>query len=733
MLKKKGTEMRGLYPVSKLVLASLWLIPNAAHAQDGGAAVADAAGESSSDIIVTASKTGEKSLQKVPIAVSAFSGDTIEAMGAVSLVTVAQSTPSFAYTFNGPWSIASIRGIGTNNVFAGGDPSTTLQVDGVYYARPTGANIDFLDVERVEVLRGPQGTLYGRNVIGGIVNVITKDPTDALEGQVKMTLGTYMLTRPEAALSGPLAEGVSFSVSARYSHRDAYIKEQNPALKDGWNENRWGLRGKLKFDVSSDVDIVLAADYSKANEYFNAFTVRRSPLLIDDGAALGFFESALSATNKGTLEQYGTSGKISVDLGGWSFTSITAYRESKANFEADLDFSLIDLFHTRAFVEDQNQLSQEFTLTGDVGGATFVVGAFGMRERAVSYYGAVVFGNILQTQGIDAITKSGALFAQVDLPLSERLTVTAGLRYTHDRKDVENIYGIQVGGITDDLGQLPTNTGPIFNGQSSTSAFTPKFGIQFQATPDVLAYGSVTRGYKSGGFNLLIDPLSINSAGYDPEYVWAYEAGLKLNLPSLGGRLNLAAFYNNFSGLQVNQFVFDPVSGNTAQLVSNADKAKIFGVEAEWMLRPVDALEFGGSIAYLDATYDGTFPAIDNFTLGVTDPDGRRLNDAPRWSGSANLQYTAELATMDMRLRGEATYKGTTYYTPLNDVRLGSKSHWLFNTSLTFDVRNSGISAGVRVDNIADKKYVTATYAAFSAGAMPGEPRTARAFVSYKF
>lgn len=724
--------MRKINAFFRVVLATTSLLPVVAYAQAGVPAADDGEG-AVPDIVVTATKTGAQSLQKVPLAITAFSADTIEQMGAASLVNVAQVTPGFAYTFNGPWSIASIRGVGTNNVFAGGDPSTTLQVDGVYYARPTGANVDFLDVERVEVLRGPQGTLYGRNVIGGTVNILTKDPTKDLQGQVKMTIGNYMLVRPEFALSGPLAEGVSFAVSGRYSYHDFYTKELNPSLKDGWNENRWGLRGKLKFDVSPNVDIVLAADYSKADEYFNSFTVRRSAPFIPDGLTPGFHQSALSAPNQGITEQYGTSAKIVADLGGATLTSITAYRESNADFEADLDFTAIDLFHTRAFVENQNQLSQELTLSGNVGGVTYVVGAFGMRERAVSYYGAVVFGSVLQTQGIDAVTKSGAVFGQVDVPLGDKLKLTAGLRYTHDQKDVENIFGIQTTGITNDRHQLPANTAPIFSGGSKKGALTPKFGIQYQASRDVLAYGSVTKGYKSGGFNLLIDPTSINSAGYKPEYVWAYETGLKLGIPSIGGRLNIAAFYNDYKGLQVNQFVFDPVSGTTNQLVNNAKKAKIKGIELEGAFTPSDAIELGGSLAYLDATYKGNFPAIDNFTLTAVNPDGKRLNDAPRWSGSGYVQYNVSLGGADLHLRGGATYKGAVYYTPLNDIRLGSQAHWLFNAGLTVESTSTGLSGGVRVDNITDKNYVVATYAAFSAGAMPGEPRTVRGFVSYKF
>ncbi len=683
------------------------------------------------DIVVTATKSGAQSLQRVPLAISAFSGEDIQQRGSVALADLAPATPNFTYTFNAIWSVASIRGIGTNNVFAGGDPSTTLQVDGVYYGRPTGANLDFLDVERVEVLRGPQGTLYGRNAIGGTVNVITRDPSDTPHGELRVTTGNYNLARPEFAYTGPIADGVSFSIAGRYSDRGPYTRELNPLVPDLWNEHRYALRGKLKLDLVPNLSIILSGDFSRSDENINGFTVRTSPPSVPDGYNPGFHEAATDDPNYGVVSQKGGSARVVLNIGPSTLTSITAYRKSDSKLGGDLDFTAVPLFYTRAFVEHQDQISQEFDLAGPLGAGSYVAGLFGYREGALSYFNAVVFGTLL-TQGINAVTKSIAPFGQIDYPLAHRLKATLGVRYTIDEKRATNVFGAQTTGITADVDQRAAGTGTIFNGSNTRHAVTPKFGLEFQASSNVLAYASVTRGFKSGGYNLLIDPTSTAAAEYGPEHLWAYEGGVKVTIPAIRGHLNLAGFYYDYTGLQVNQFVF--LGTTVAQLVNNAKSADIKGAEAEFATRPTRALDLGGTLAFLDATYKGSFPAIDNFTNTVTNPDGRRLNDAPRWSGSAYAQANFAVGgNLEAHLRGDAFYKGKVFYTPLNDIRLGSPAHWLFNASLNITPRDSGVEFGVRVDNLTDRRYITAAYYTFSAGAQPGEPRTVRGYFGYRF
>ena len=189
---------------------------------------AEGAGTSSEleEVIVTATKSGAQSVQEVPLAITAFTSQMIEAQGSTQLSDLTHETPGFTYAANGPWAISTIRGVGTNNVFAGGDASTTIQVDGVYYGRPTGANVDFLDVDRVEILRGPQGTLYGRNADAGTINVVTKDPATRFSGDAKVTGGTYGLFRPEGVVSGPLIGDDLFYSLTAFGSWHPYIRSR---------------------------------------------------------------------------------------------------------------------------------------------------------------------------------------------------------------------------------------------------------------------------------------------------------------------------------------------------------------------------------------------------------------------------------------------------------------------------------------------------------------------------
>lgn len=715
-------------------------VASPALAQDVNPSLQDEKNAYIDTIIVTATKTGASDLQHVPLAISAYSAETLDATGAVSLSDIVAYTPGYTYTSNSVWSISSIRGVGTNNVFAGGDPSATLQVDGVYYGRPTGANLDFLDVERVEVLRGPQGTLYGRNAVAGTTNVITREPSDDFMGTVKLSVGEYGLMRPEFAVSGPLVdEKVSFSLAGRYSKRDGYIKQLVAGGEDLWDENRKSIRGKLKFAPNETMSLVLAADYSDADEGYNFATVRITPSA-NDGFNPGFFEAATDDPNQYELTQWGTSATWKWDISDQlELTSITAYRDSDSILNGDLDFTALPLFTTRAFVEEQNQFTQEVNLSGRFNKAEFIAGLFYYHENADSYFNATITDSLLLSQGIDVETDSYAAFAQVKYQLSDRLSVTGGVRYTEDEKSTSNDYGISFAldpTLTDGgLGADPLIEAPgseIFTDTAKFDAFTPKLGLEFQANDSVLGYASITKGFKSGGYNLLIDPASASRARYNPEEVWAYEGGIKsrVNVP-FPGTINLAGFYYDYEGLQVNQFVF--LGASVAQLVSNAPAAKISGLEIETNLHPNEHISFGGHLAYLNATYNGSFTAEDSLNGGQIDADGRILSDAPKWSGGIFGELRDDFGDYEASVRADVSFKGDVFYSPLNAPELGADAYTFANLSMNLKHTDSGLSFGVRANNITNKKYITGNYFAFSSGGIPGAPRHITAYIKKDF
>lgn len=682
------------------------------------------------EVIVTATKSGAQSVQEVPLAITAFTSQMLEAQGSTQLSDLTHETPGFTYAANGPWAISTIRGVGTNNVFAGGDASTTIQVDGVYYGRPTGANADFLDVDRVEILRGPQGTLYGRNADAGTINVVTKDPTTRFSGDAKVTGGTYGLFRPEGVVSGPLiGDEVLYSLAAFGSWHDGYVKELTPGLPDQWNQNRDGVRGKLLFRIQPNLRFILNVDYTDVNEYMDASFVRLTPPPFPDGTNPTFYQTSLNHPYFLFQRQGGISGKLVWDLGNLEFTSISAYRRSYMNNGGDLDYTRNEVFTTRRFQENQDQESEELNLAGKADRLKYVVGTFLYREHASSYYNAVIFDDILETQGITVLTKSAAGFGQATYDITGNLSAIAGVRYTHDNKTSSNIYGSALG--PPPVADVSAPTTEVYAASPSYSATTPKFGINYQIQKDLLTYASATRGYKSGGSNLLTNLSALDKTLYGPESVWAYEVGYKQTLHgALPGTVDLAVFHNDYKGLQVNQFIFTPTG--VGQVVSNAPGATTAGAELELNLYPTDALRFGATAAYLRAKYHGRYLSLDDFSQASFDADGKTLNDSPLWSGSVYGQYTFHVANAALSLRADGLYKGNAYYSPLNDPREAQRSYTLLNLGARFE-SPSGWELGVIAKNVADVRYITAAYYVFSSAGTPGEPRTVAAYFKYGF
>lgn len=690
------------------------------------------------EVVVTATKMGARSVQEVPLAITAYTAEALEQAGQMDIADIAASTPGLTYTSNSAWAIISIRGIGTNNVFAGGDADTTLQVDGVYYGRPTGGNLDLIDIERVEVLRGPQGTLYGRNAIAGTINVVTQSPGTETTGTIKYSAGSYGLVRPELSFSTPLVEDLlAVGIAARYNERKGFVKQLNPMLSNQAEEISKAVRGKLNYTPTKNVSLLLSADYNEQDGHFNFPTVRRTPPA-PDGEVPSFFETALSHRNYMTLEQWGVSGTLNWNIGDLTLTSITAYRDSESNLEGDLDFTLNELFHTRYFPERQDQFTQEINLNGEIGNLEFVTGVFYYKENVDSFYNANIFNAILATQGIDVTTESVAGFAQGSYRLTERLSTTLGIRYTRDSKEVINIDGASLLNPLLPGGGEPANpavsapTTVVYMDKNRYQAWTPKFGLEYQMTENTLAYVSVTKGFKSGGNNLLINAATADGAAYGPEEAWSYELGAKIAFEgATAGTLNAVAFYSDFDGLQVNQFVFLP--SGAAQVVSNAEGAIVKGLELELALNLSDRISMGGTLAYLDATYDGAFTVGQNFSTGLLNADGQRLSDAPRWSGNLYTQYEWSMGDYILSLRAEGHYKDEVYYSPENNLLLGAEDYWLANLGLRINRLGQSWEFGVVGRNILEEEYIVAGYYAFSAAGQPGEPRMVDVYIKYSF
>ena len=664
------------------------------------------------EVIVTATKTGATRLQDTPIAISAFSGDALQRSGVRDLRDLAQATPNLTISENTTFSQVYIRGVGSNNVFAGSDPSSTIHMDGVYLARPAAYFNSFLDFERIEVLRGPQGTIYGRNSVGGTVNVISRKPGDVAEGKFAAGYGNYNATQAEAYISGPLVSGIlSGSLSALYSAHDAYRKNINPSGNDLDDEDTKAIRGQLRWRPNGSTDITLRADYLTEDAAIMSY----SKLLEARGSAgdvvLGNYKKVATNFPHGSeREGFGAMIDASVELApGLFLKSITAYRKSDFAARFDTDASDLDLLRTR-LQEKQNQTSQEFNLTGSLGKASYVLGAYYFTETIDYPLRVQNMATGIQTYSTPHVeTENYAFFAQSDYHFTEFLTATVGVRYSKETKDFTQSASPR--SIATDL---PTGAIVRYAKQGNYDAWTPKFGLQWRANPNVMAYGTISRGFKSGGF---INSSTNPNQGFGPEYMWSYETGVKSDWLDRRLRLNASLFYYKYTDLQVSFFLTPGVTD-----IRNAADANIKGAELEFQILPTSTTRIEGNVSLLNAEYDNFPSAPLRNNVGAFDASGRKLNGAPNYS--ANLSIQQELPTIhgwSISGRLEGSLNGRRYFTPQNTLVESQGSYFLLNSSVLITAPNGQTSFTIWGRNLTDEQYVTGT-GSFASGRVAGRP-----------
>jgi iron complex outermembrane receptor protein len=685
------------------------------------------------EVTVTATKMGATNLQDTAMAISAFTADYLEKTGTSDVRDLVFGTPNLVIAQNGNSAQVYIRGIGSNNSFAGGETSSTVHLDGVYVARPGAVFFNFLDIERIEVLRGPQGTLYGRNSVGGTINVISRKPDTEFRAKVQGTIGNYNRRTLEGYVSGPIAgDRLSASLSAQRSERDGYFGNITTNGNDRGSEDNWSVRGQLRAQPTDSLELLLRADYLSDQ----GIPTQNQALLLPFFPVAGGPENPTTASIRGDWHKVALNTPSTFDrtLNGVSaeltytisetmaLKSLTAYRTAKTSSLSDTDATDLNR-QTTGLTEDQNQLSQEFNLSGKVGRATYVAGLYYFDEHIETggdgVYAIAANFKTRPTPTVD--TKAIAVYGQFDYALSERVTVTAGLRYSDETKDFDQLLN-RVNGLTG----APLPGFPVrYLRDGEYQAWTPKLGLQFRASDDLMFFASATRGFKSGGFNFS----SANALhGYDPETLWSYEAGFKSEFAQRTIRLNGTAFYYDYKDLQVQAFITPGVTD-----ITNAADASVQGVELELLARPTDALSIGGSANWLDATYKN-FPAAP-ITGGTFNASGKRLNSAPEYSFTAFGEYAAQLASSaGLTVRVEYSWKDRQYFTVVNDAIQTTPSYGLLNAHVSYTAPDGHWQVTAYGRNLTDDQYLVST-AGFTAvpSGTPGDPRTYGLRVSYSY
>lgn len=618
------------------------------------------------EVIVTARRRAE-SLQNVPVSVSALDANRIVELQAENIAGLQNAVPNlYIDRGDGANTVIFIRGIGQNDSLAFADAGVGVYVDDVFVARSQAAFLDLFDVERVEVLRGPQGTLYGRNTIGGAVKFVSAEPPEQVGLYVEAGGGNFGYQALKARLGGPLSDDLRGKIAVAAIERDGYATNTLDGADDG-DTKSLAWRGTLAYTPTDSTRISLSVDGKRDRPDTSRSPVREtsvtgfadpvgapfSPTTFP--AATNPYRVDVNANDMSDLSAWGVTLKAGVDLSdAWSIESITSYRDMDFDLALDTDGTPLPILDILV-LQDADQFSQELRATYDAhAGFTAVAGVYYFHDDDLTFSGVddgslSVFGFPVTLFGLATSsladthqkTESMAAFADASYDLASRLTLSAGVRYTYEEKEsrrrFENFFDPAI--------SVVENTPPFLSGvgvagtelagKAHFDAVTPRVSLSYRATDDAMFYASAARGFKSGGF----DGRGTTNFGFqpfDPETVWGYEVGLKSTW--VDGRVvaNAALFYNDYQDLQVTSFGADPVSGTFVSLFTNAAKARTQGAELELTARAAAGLTLNAAVGYLDAKYQEFNTLVGGV---VTDVSDRELVNAPEWSGSLGITY----------------------------------------------------------------------------------------------
>lgn len=536
--------------------------------------------------------------------------------------------------------------------------------------------------------------------MGGTINIISRQPSKTPTGRVRVGYGNYNAKTAEAYLSGPLADTVSASIAGTYRDHDAFFNNVVPGAPDVGEAKRAGARAQLRYEPTADLDVTLRGDYSLIDENYESYDhlLGRLPYNAPLANALvgSYRDVAINEDQRNKVDTGGVSLDIDYRLGGGlGFKSITAFRKLKSEIFNDSDASDVRAQLLRV-VEKQRQFTQEFNLSyaGDRLNAVAGLFFFGDRDFQLNNNNA---GPSVATPAPRAAivqaaptvhTRSYAAFAQANYEVVPNLRVILGIRYTTEKKTFDqNFTRTSLNPAT--LGVSAPGFPIIFSAERKDHAFTPKFGIDFQATRDVFLYGSVTRGFKSGGFNNTANAAA--TAGFDPEKITAYEAGAKTQFLDRKLRVNLTGFSYDYKDLQVRQLI-----GIGNAVVSNAASARVRGIELETLAKPVPWVQISANLSYLDAKYRKFTTAsiatsyanlIPNQVVrnGVAtfDASGNRLQATPRWSGVFGIDLTPNVsAEYDLDVHIDYAFRGRAFFDASNIPISSQKSYGLLNANI---------------------------------------------------
>jgi iron complex outermembrane receptor protein len=719
------------------------------HAQESGSiSSAVAAPEGNVEKVVVTARRRQETLQDVPVSVTAFTSDQLSKQGIPDIVALTTSLPNTtlkASRATNTTLTAFIRGVGQADPLAGFESGVGIYLDDIYLARPQGAVADIYDVERIEVLRGPQGTLYGRNTIGGAVKYVTRRLAPQTDVRLKGTLGNYKERDGVITASTPVSDTLRIGGTfARFKH-DGYGRN----LFDGapnYDKDLTAGRVSAEWQATPNLWVRVAADLTQDDSHpknGHRLIVGRTsgaPILSNVFDTQAEMMTALGHEQE--VRQHGVSATvewtISPEL---TFKSISAQRQDKSYAPIDFDaLPVVDMEVPALYTN--RQFSQEFNLTYTGAKVQGVAGAYYIDANAYNKFDTVLAGLVPTstfTSG-DIDTKAWAAYADGSYNLTDTLQLSLGGRYTSDKREADIFRRIYLGlAGTPQMGnpgavlfRTDTNLPGL---ERTDKKFTPRIALNWKATPDQNVYASYAKGFKGGGFDPRLNVAGTRisqaqaSAGYKPETIGTAELGLKSSFN--GGRIttNTALFYSDYKDVQIPGSVAIDTNGDGrddsfAGLTTNAGKAKIKGFEFEAVAHLTTNFSLAGMVSYIDAKYD------EYIVAGVNVADQRVFQNTPR--NSANLRATYELPLP------VAGYNGQTYQFETPSI-LDQEGYKLYDASVIWTRADGKIRVGIHGKNLSDKRYKTAGYLFPTLGnegtltAFYGAPRTVQGTVEYRF
>ncbi len=762
-------------------LIGLAAIATPAYAQDDAASQNAASQNGGLDEIVVTAQHREERLQDVPIAVSAVTANALRDNGIDTSRDLPQIVPSVQFTRSGASGLFFVRGVGTTNAAVGEEGANAVYVDGVYLADLAQTINNFNNIERIEVLKGPQGTLFGRNATGGLIHIITREPGDELVLKGQLSYSNYQTVSARAYVGGPITDKIGMDLALTTTHQDKGWGRNVTLNRKNKIQDYQGARSKIVLRPTDAVKVVLAGDYYENSDNI-ALGYQIAPGTVTTGGATtpaGWWDTNLNDYPLTQQRIWGLSGTVEADLGFAQLTSVTAYRKSRNESDFDVDGGPASLLRI-AFLSGNKSFQQEFRLaSSSTEPFSWQMGVFYLHTEADndSLISGGAFGGARGQQiRADLKSNSYAAFGEATYAITPTTHLTGGIRYTQDKRHfIGSQFTILANGVAapgagfTTPSNIPLTVPGVQDSRLSYNKITWRVALRQDLTDDINVYASVNRGFKSGSYSLqspLNDP-------YLPQFITAYEAGIKAELFDRKLRLNLSGFHYDIDDYQVRSAVLiNGVPG--ASLVLNAATVKVDGADFEFEAAPAEGLRLFGGATWLNSRYGkfggagqatqapityananssadplqrtrctttgttnpgvvGSGPLTGGFTTCFGDVSGNRTMNAPKLAASFGASYKVPVSeTGEVRMSALYSYNSGYVFEPDNVQKQGAFS--LVNASVEYrPTENLGIELWGR--NLANEKYVVQKISTsnITVTSSVGAPRTYGVNINFDF